>query len=57
MSVIRDPELESLLAGLHARSGRQRRCEAYLAFLDAHGFRTMTLPFDGGLEMSVLCRH
>ena len=28
----------------------------YLAFLDAHGFRTMTLPFDGGLEMSVLCR-
>jgi len=29
----------------------------YLAFLDAHGFRTMTLPFDGGLEMSVLCRH
>jgi len=29
----------------------------YLAFLDAHGFRTMTLPFDGGLEMSVRCRH
>src|SRR5712671_5901734 len=29
----------------------------YLAFLDAHDFRTMTLPFDGGLEMSVLCRH
>ena len=27
----------------------------YFAFLDnpAHGFRTMTLPFDGGLE----CRH
>ena len=25
----------------------------YLAFLDAQGFRTMTLPFDGGLEMSV----
>src|SRR6266446_9808644 len=29
----------------------------YLAFLDAHDFRTMTLPFDGGLEMSVRCRH
>jgi predicted O-methyltransferase YrrM len=28
----------------------------YFAFLDAHGFRTMTLPFDGGLEMSVCCR-
>ena len=28
----------------------------YFAFLDAHGFRTMTLPFDGGLEMSVRCR-
>lgn len=29
----------------------------YLAFLDdpAHGFRTMTLPFDGGLELSVHC--
>lgn len=25
----------------------------YFAFLDAQGFRTMTLPFDGGLEMSV----
>ncbi|QPF82749.1 class I SAM-dependent methyltransferase [Bradyrhizobium genosp. L] len=27
----------------------------YFAFLDtpAHGFRTMTLPFDGGLELSV----
>ena len=25
----------------------------YFAFLDAHDFRTMTLPFDGGLEMSV----
>jgi predicted O-methyltransferase YrrM len=28
----------------------------YFAFLDAHGFRTMTLPFAGGLEMSVRCR-
>jgi len=25
----------------------------YFAFLDANGFRTMTLPFDGGLELSV----
>jgi predicted O-methyltransferase YrrM len=25
----------------------------YFAFLNAQGFRTMTLPFDGGLEMSV----
>jgi predicted O-methyltransferase YrrM len=28
----------------------------YFAFLNAQGFRTMTLPFDGGLEMSVRCR-
>jgi predicted O-methyltransferase YrrM len=27
----------------------------YFAFLEANGFRTMTLPFDGGLEMSVRC--
>jgi predicted O-methyltransferase YrrM len=27
----------------------------YFAFLDANGFRTMTLPFAGGLEMSVRC--
>jgi predicted O-methyltransferase YrrM len=34
---------------------RQYRSEYadYFAFLDAQGFRTMTLPFDGGLEMSV----
>jgi predicted O-methyltransferase YrrM len=25
----------------------------YFAFLEANGFRTMTLPFDGGLELSV----
>ncbi len=25
----------------------------YLGYLAAHGFRTLTLPFDGGLEMSV----
>lgn len=30
----------------------------YFAYLEdpANGFRTMTLPFDGGLEVSVLCR-
>ena len=27
----------------------------YFAFLDANGFRTMTLPFAGGPEMSVRC--
>jgi predicted O-methyltransferase YrrM len=29
----------------------------YFAFLNdpANGFRTMTLPFDGGLELSVRC--
>jgi predicted O-methyltransferase YrrM len=34
---------------------RQYRNEyaAYFASLEAHGFRTMTLPFDGGLELSV----
>src|SRR5216683_4177848 len=59
------PALE--LVAPHLRSGaivisdntEQYRSEYadYIAFLDAHGFRTMTLPFDGGLEMSVLCRH
>src|SRR6266436_3496943 len=54
------PALE--LVTPHLRSGaivisdntEQYRSEYadYLAFLDAHGFRTMTLPFDGGLEMS-----
>ncbi len=28
----------------------------YFAFLDSHGFRTMTLPFAGGLELSVRSR-
>jgi predicted O-methyltransferase YrrM len=27
------------------------------AFFDAHGFRTMTLPFAGGLELSVRCQR
>jgi predicted O-methyltransferase YrrM len=38
---------------------KQHRGEyaAYFAFLEdpANGFRTMTLPFDGGLELSVRC--
>ena len=38
-----------------ADNTRQYRAEYadYFAFLEAQGFRTMTLPFDGGLEMSV----
>ena len=28
----------------------------YFAFLEENGFRTMTLPFDGGLELSVRCQ-
>jgi predicted O-methyltransferase YrrM len=28
----------------------------YFEFLGASGFRTMTLPFDGGLELSVRCQ-
>jgi predicted O-methyltransferase YrrM len=39
---------------------RQHRAEYadYFAFLEdpANGLRTMTLPFDGGLELSVRCR-
>jgi predicted O-methyltransferase YrrM len=33
------------------------RCDYadYFAFLSVNGFRTMTLPFDGGLELSVRC--
>lgn len=55
------PALE--LVTPHLRTGaivvadntRQYRSEYsdYFAFLEAQGFRTMTLPFDGGLEMSV----
>ncbi len=38
-------------------TGRHRREYAdYFAFLEANGFRTMTLPFDGGLELSVRCQ-
>jgi predicted O-methyltransferase YrrM len=31
----------------------RRQYEDYFAVLAVHGLRTMTLPFDGGLEMSV----
>jgi predicted O-methyltransferase YrrM len=36
----------------------QYRCDYadYFEFLRVNGFRTMTLPFDGGLELSVRCR-
>jgi predicted O-methyltransferase YrrM len=40
-------------------TGKYRAAYAdYFAFLDdpANAFRTMTLPFDGGLELSVRCR-
>jgi predicted O-methyltransferase YrrM len=38
-----------------ADNTRQYRSEYsdYFVFLEAEGFRTMTLPFDGGLELSV----
>ena len=31
----------------------RRQYADYFAVLAANGFRTLTLPFDGGLEMSV----
>jgi len=27
----------------------------YFAFLESNGFRSTTLPFDGGLELSIRC--
>jgi predicted O-methyltransferase YrrM len=57
------PALE--LVGPHLKAGAvviadntaQYRIEYsdYFAYLAANGFRTMTLPFDGGLELSVRC--
>jgi predicted O-methyltransferase YrrM len=57
------PALE--LVAPHLKSGAVVVCDNtdkyrsnyadYFAFLEAHGFRTMTLPFDGGLELSVRC--
>jgi predicted O-methyltransferase YrrM len=57
------PALE--LVTPHLRSGAIVVCDNteryrddyanYFAFLEAHDFRTMTLPFDGGLELSVRC--
>jgi predicted O-methyltransferase YrrM len=59
------PALE--LVTPHLRSGAIVVCDNteqyrsdyadYFAFLKANGFRTMTLPFDGGLELSVCCRR
>jgi len=58
------PALE--LVTPHLRSGAVVVCDNtdkyrsdyadYFAFLEAYGFRTMTLPFDGGLELSVRCQ-
>ena len=65
MSVLHDPHLERLLAAPHLRSGAMVVCDntsrhrneyaAYFAFLEdpANRFRTMILPFDGGLELPV----
>jgi predicted O-methyltransferase YrrM len=57
------PALE--LVTPHLKSGAVVVCDnteqyrseyaAYFAFLEANGFRTMTLPFEGGLELSVRC--
>jgi predicted O-methyltransferase YrrM len=59
------PALE--LVAPHLRAGAMVVCDntamhrdayaEYFAFIDdpANGFRTMTLPFDGGLELSVRC--
>jgi predicted O-methyltransferase YrrM len=56
------------LAAAHLRPGAIVVCDNtqrhrdtyadYFAFINApaNGFRTMTLPFDGGLELSVKCR-
>lgn len=59
------PALELVIP--HLRSGatvicdntEQHRSEYadYFAFINANGFRTMTLPFKGGLEFSVRCQH
>jgi len=39
-------------------NAEQYRCDYadYFEFLGTNRFRTMTLPFDGGLELSVRCR-
>jgi hypothetical protein len=51
-----DPPLGPLLDRLHADSDAIRAAYAdYFAFLNdpANGMRTQTLPFEGGLELSV----
>jgi predicted O-methyltransferase YrrM len=54
------PHLKSGAIVVCDNTERERREYAdYFAFLDdpANGFRTMTVPFDGGLELSVCCRR
>lgn len=58
MSVLHDPELEELLEQLHARTDAQREAMRTHAASETDPSRIkafMTLPFDGGLELSVRC--
>jgi predicted O-methyltransferase YrrM len=51
------PHLRSGAIVISDNTGQYRSEYAdYFAFLEDHGFRTMTLPFDGGLELSVRCQ-
>jgi predicted O-methyltransferase YrrM len=51
------PHLEPGAIVVCDNTGRYRSEYAdYFAFLEAEGFRTMTLPFEGGLELSVRCK-
>ena len=43
------------LVPISGTDGRTGRHYDYFAYLAANGFRTMTLPFAGGLELSVRC--
>ena len=46
-----------VVIGTEHESGKAAAARAYFAFLNdlANGFRTMTLPFGGGFELSVRC--
>ena len=53
-SPLNDPKLEALLDRLHAQSD----ADEYRNYVDSgnhpsNRFRTMTVPFDGGFELSV----
>jgi len=53
------PQLRTGAIVVCDNTGIQRAQYAdYLSFVDApaNGFRTMTLPFEGGFELSILCR-